>query len=188
MRPQQRAVKGRHGKRRRSGVMTSCVTRRRLLMCRDEHQVTNRLRFNRVSPESEVSMAQQLYAQILAEYGQRILPAWHPDSRLVQKVLDRLIPASGLQDQEWKVHVIDDDSQKNAFVIPGWVGVRNVFTCALPCGAFPDHSHSNKWIMDTQAELTKRRELAAKSSSSAVRPHFPFVQLPPQPRFSRSIH
>lgn len=64
-------------------------------------------------------MAQQMYAQILQTYGQRILPACHPDSRLVHKVLNRLIPASGLQDQEWEVHVIDDNSQKNAFVIPG---------------------------------------------------------------------
>lgn len=64
-------------------------------------------------------MARQIYAQILREYGERILPAYHPDSRLVHKVLNRLIPASGLQDQEWEVHVIDDKSQKNAFVIPG---------------------------------------------------------------------
>lgn len=90
-----------------------------MLIFRGEYQVTNRLRFNCVSPESEVSGAQQMYAQILQEYGQRILPARHPDSRLVLKVLNRLIPASGLPDQEWEVHVIDDKSQKNAFVIPG---------------------------------------------------------------------
>ena len=64
-------------------------------------------------------MAQQMYEQVLKEYGQRVLPAWHPDSRLVHKVLDRLIPASGLQDQPWEVHVIDDKEQKNAFVVPG---------------------------------------------------------------------
>lgn len=39
---------------------------------------------------------------------------------MVQRVLDRLIPQSGLVDQEWEVHVIDDMSQMNAFVIPGY--------------------------------------------------------------------
>ncbi|KAA6411744.1 MAG: Peptidase M48 [Lasallia pustulata] len=92
--------------------------------------VTNRLRFNCVSHEYEVSMAQQMYAEILKEYGRQILPAWHPDSKLVHKVLNRLIPASGLQDQRWEVHVINDDSQKNAFVIPG--GKVFVFSGILP--------------------------------------------------------
>lgn len=38
--------------------------------------------------------------------------------RKVRRVLERLIPASGLTDQNWEIHVIDDP-QKNAFVIPG---------------------------------------------------------------------
>lgn len=39
---------------------------------------------------------------------------------MVQRVLDRLIPHSGLSTDEnqWEVHVIQDDT-KNAFVIPG---------------------------------------------------------------------
>ena len=37
---------------------------------------------------------------------------------MVQRVLNRLIPHSGLQGEEWEIHVIDDP-EKNAFVIPG---------------------------------------------------------------------
>lgn len=37
---------------------------------------------------------------------------------MVQRVLDRLIPHSGLEGDQWEIHVIDDDT-KNAFVIPG---------------------------------------------------------------------
>lgn len=39
---------------------------------------------------------------------------------MVQRVLDRLLPHSGLgtEDDQWEVHVIQDP-QKNAFVIPG---------------------------------------------------------------------
>lgn len=48
-----------------------------------------------------------------------MLPAWHPQVKMVQRVLDRLVPQSGLSGQDWEVHVIDDLSQLNAFVIPG---------------------------------------------------------------------
>lgn len=37
---------------------------------------------------------------------------------MVQRVLTRLLPHSGLEGEEWEIHVIDDD-MKNAFVVPG---------------------------------------------------------------------
>lgn len=56
----------------------------------------------------------------MSEYQGRILPPSHPQHKLVQRVLNRLIPHSGLptQTNNWEVHVIKDE-QKNAFVIPG---------------------------------------------------------------------
>lgn len=48
---------------------------------------------------------------------------------MVRRILDRLIPASGLTDQKWEVYVIDSD-EVNAFVIPG--GKVFVFTGIFP--------------------------------------------------------
>ena len=56
---------------------------------------------------------------VMRQFGKQILPPQHPDSRMVQRVLDRLIPASGLSHEGWEVKVIGDKSQKNAFVLPG---------------------------------------------------------------------
>ncbi|GME21867.1 mitochondrial metalloendopeptidase oma1 [Neofusicoccum parvum] len=91
--------------------------------------VSGRRRFNVVSPEIEQSMSKEMYNQVLQEYHGRILPPWDRRVRMVQRVLDRLIPASGLTDENWEVHVIDDP-QKNAFVIPG--GKVFVFSGILP--------------------------------------------------------
>lgn len=72
-----------------------------------------------VSAEQEQALAQQMYEQVQQQFGHRILPAWHPSSKMVRRVLDRLIPAAGLKDAKWEVFVVDDPAQKNAFVIPG---------------------------------------------------------------------
>ena len=79
---------------------------------------TGRRRFNCVSKEREIEYGKAAYEGTLEEYKGRIYPGMHPYSILVRKVLNRLLPATGLQDQDWEVHVIDDD-QANAFVIPG---------------------------------------------------------------------
>ena len=58
------------------------------------------------------------YEQTMQQYKSKILPSNSKQHRMVQRVLDRLIPASGLGDQDWEIHVIEDP-MKNAFVIPG---------------------------------------------------------------------
>ena len=58
-----------------------------------------------------------------------LVPAWDKRSRMVQRVMDRLIPASGLEDQKWEVNVIESN-EKNAFVIPG--GKVFVYSGILP--------------------------------------------------------
>ncbi|KAK0511643.1 hypothetical protein JMJ35_006216 [Cladonia borealis] len=69
----------------------------------------------------------------MQEYGSKVLPPNHPDSRLVNRVLQKLVPASGLGGLNWEVRVIDDPAQKNAFVLPG--GKVFVFSGILPiCG------------------------------------------------------
>ncbi|KAI9718167.1 MAG: hypothetical protein M1828_006799 [Chrysothrix sp. TS-e1954] len=91
--------------------------------------VTGRRRFNVVSEESEKASADQLYRQLLQQYGNAILSRRDPRTRMVERVLDRLIPATGLTSQSWEVHVIEDPGQANAFVIPG--GKVFVFTGIL---------------------------------------------------------
>ena len=81
--------------------------------------VSGRWRFNWVSARYEEEMGKQQYQQLMQAYQRDILPDWHPDVKMVRKVLQRLTPNSGLEGQEWEVHVINDPEEMNAFVIPG---------------------------------------------------------------------
>ena len=80
--------------------------------------VSGRRRFNVVSPQREQQMGEQMYKETLQEYGRKIFPAYSKEHQMVQRVLNRLVPHSGLQGEPWEIHVIDDD-MKNAFVVPG---------------------------------------------------------------------
>lgn len=80
--------------------------------------VSGRRRFNIISPQFEEQAGQAQYQQTLSQFGKRILPHYTREHQMVQRVLDRLVPHSGLENEKWEVHVIDDN-MKNAFVIPG---------------------------------------------------------------------
>jgi len=80
--------------------------------------VSGRRRFNIISPKYEQELGDQEYQQILRQYRGQILSEWDPRVRMVQRVMDRLIPVSGIADQDWQIHVVDE-KEKNAFVIPG---------------------------------------------------------------------
>ncbi|KAF8423654.1 peptidase M48 [Tirmania nivea] len=92
--------------------------------------VSGRKRFNVFSPKYEAQMAKALYESTMQQFRGRILPVNHPYSRTVRRVMGRLIRVSGMEDLHWEVYVIKDDSQKNAFVIPG--GKVFVFSGILP--------------------------------------------------------
>lgn len=67
-------------------------------------------------------MGAQMHEQILRDYEGLVLPPGHPASRLVNKVLERLVGALGEGNQgagEWEAVVIDDEAMVNAFVVPG---------------------------------------------------------------------
>lgn len=82
--------------------------------------VTGRLRFNCVPAQYEEQMAQEQYKQIMRQYHGRVLPANHPKSRMVKRVMERLVPHSGLEARGgWEVRVIEDKENMNAFIIPG---------------------------------------------------------------------
>jgi metalloendopeptidase OMA1, mitochondrial len=93
--------------------------------------ITHRRRFNVVSPETEKQLSEQGYNEILQQFRGKILPENHQYTQLVARVVERLLPSVGdLAGDEWRVHVIDEPDQKNAFVIPG--GKVFVFTGILP--------------------------------------------------------
>jgi len=96
----------------------------------EEVPVSGRRRFNVVNQAWEHQLGEQQYQQVLQQFQGKILSDNDSRSRQVQRVLERLIPNSGLPDDyDWKVHVIDSE-ETNAFVIPG--GKVFVFTGILP--------------------------------------------------------
>lgn len=80
--------------------------------------VTGRWRFVCVSEEYEAELGRVAYQETLAHYRDRILRPDDERHKMVSRVLERLLPNSGLSgDVEY--HVVDDEDQMNAFVIPG---------------------------------------------------------------------
>ena len=92
--------------------------------------ISGRRRFNCVPESWEINYAKGTYQEVMRAFGKKILPPNHPDSIMVNRVLRRLIPASGLGDENWEVQVIGDREQTNAFVLPG--GKVFVFSGILP--------------------------------------------------------
>lgn len=84
----------------------------------EEVPVSKRKRFNCYSDASVEKEGQRLYQQIMAENRGALLPEWDSRSRMVQRVMNRLIPVSEMEGVDWEVHVINSP-EMNAFVIPG---------------------------------------------------------------------
>ena len=101
----------------------------------EEVPVSGRRRFNCISSAQEQSMAESEYQSIMREFGNRILSPQHPDSKMVNRVLGRLIPAAGLDGQKWEVKVVQSP-EPNAFVLPG--NKVFVFSGILPICAGED--------------------------------------------------
>jgi hypothetical protein len=99
----------------------------------EEVPITGRRRFNCLSPATEKQVLGDAgYQDLLQEYRGKILPENHPSTRMVTKVVQRLLPSVGDlgPETEWAVHVIDEPNEKNAFVVPG--GKVFVFSGILP--------------------------------------------------------
>lgn len=88
----------------------------------EEVPVSGRKRFNIISPVLEEQIAEGRYKQMKQNHNGRILPESDNRVKQIRKVLDSLIPSSGMADKDWTVDVIDSE-ETNAFVIPG----RHVF-------------------------------------------------------------
>lgn len=104
----------------------------------DEVAISGRRRFNFVPEWFEKWSGESLYQETLNQYRSQLLPENHPAHRMCQRVLERLIPHTGLtkEDNNWELHVIASD-ETNAFVIPG--GKVFVFTGILNVCQDDDH-------------------------------------------------
>ncbi|EAU39412.1 conserved hypothetical protein [Aspergillus terreus NIH2624] len=92
--------------------------------------MTGRRRFNCISSKRELQMGEESYREVLNQERGKILPANHPLTVSVNRVLQRLIPQAQIEGADWQVHVIDEPQTKNAFVLPG--GKVFVYTGILP--------------------------------------------------------
>lgn len=81
--------------------------------------MTGRRRFNCISAERELKMGNESYLEVLSSERGKVLPDYHPLTKSVDRVLQRLIPMAPIEGADWKVHVIKDDRMANAFVLPG---------------------------------------------------------------------
>ena len=84
--------------------------------------VSGRRRFNCFS-EAQVEAASEAQVKRIEweveRHGGRFLDDYDWRTRMVKKVMARLIPVSGMQDSDWEVRVIADPHTANAFVLPG---------------------------------------------------------------------
>ncbi|KAK4131346.1 hypothetical protein BT67DRAFT_158062 [Trichocladium antarcticum] len=84
--------------------------------------VSGRTRFNVYNAESVRKAGEMEYRRLMWELdanGVRVLPEWDPRTRRVKRVMARLVPFSGMAEDDWEVFVVDDGGTANAFVLPG---------------------------------------------------------------------
>lgn len=73
----------------------------------EEVPVSGRRRFNCYSEEAVEEQGSIMYNNIMADARNAIIPSWEPRARMVERVMKRLIPASGLEHVDWEVYVIN---------------------------------------------------------------------------------
>ncbi|KAK3325446.1 peptidase family M48-domain-containing protein [Apodospora peruviana] len=84
--------------------------------------VSGRTRFNVYSRATVRSMGDMQYKMMLYELeraGTHVLSDWDPRTVRVKRVMKKLIPFSGMTDEEWEIYVVDAPQTANALVIPG---------------------------------------------------------------------
>ena len=69
--------------------------------------MSGRRRFNCYSDASVEAHGEMMYQMVMREERANILPEYDPRVRKVHRVMERLIPTSGLEDMKWELHVID---------------------------------------------------------------------------------
>ncbi|ODV94632.1 hypothetical protein PACTADRAFT_21356, partial [Pachysolen tannophilus NRRL Y-2460] len=129
----------------------------------DEAPVSGRKRFICVSESIEKRIGQYTYNQIMSQYRRQLLPSNHPTTLKVKRIMERIISASGTEEDplvNWEIHVINSNDSPNAFVIPG--GKVFVFSSLLPIAKNDDglatilaHEFSHQLARHSAENLSK---------------------------------
>ncbi|TVY31255.1 Mitochondrial metalloendopeptidase OMA1, partial [Lachnellula cervina] len=101
----------------------------------EEVPVSGRRRFNCYSDRSVEAQGDMMYEKIMRDARGAILPDYDARVKKVHRVMERLIPVSGMEDTRWELHVIPSN-EMNAFVLPG--GKVFVYSGILPIAANDD--------------------------------------------------
>lgn len=100
----------------------------------EESPVTKRKRFVAVSKEKFNELADIQFEMQLKMFEDKLLPNWHPKSRLVERVATRVIKANldinEFREKKWTTAVVEAPHIKNAMVVGD--GRIFVFTGKLP--------------------------------------------------------
>jgi len=83
----------------------------------EEVPVSGRWRFNCYSDATVEKEGQRMYTMIMDQYKRELLPTWDRRTQMVLRVMEKLIPASGLEDVNWEVHVIDSPGTSSTNVL-----------------------------------------------------------------------
>ncbi|KAJ3206525.1 hypothetical protein HDU67_008106 [Dinochytrium kinnereticum] len=84
----------------------------------------------------KVQVAHENYPALLKQFGPQLVPVEHPDYQLTAKVALDIISVVGPELRDWDLHVVEDDSVVNAFVIAS--GKIFVFTGLIRMCRSPD--------------------------------------------------
>ena len=82
--------------------------------------MSGRRRFNCYSDGSVEAQGQMMYEKVMRDARGAILPDYDPRVKKVHRVMERLVPMSGMEDTRWELHVIQSDGR--------WCGL---FFCGL---------------------------------------------------------
>ena len=137
-----------------------------------------------LSPREELSTGRQAYREVLDEYRDRIVPANHPDTQRVKRVVERLSKAAQIEPLqremnlrlqgymfEWEVTVVQE-RQVNAFCLPA--GKIVVFTGIMPVAKTDDQlatvlSHEMAHALAHHASERVARERPGSNPLNALR-------------------
>lgn len=87
---------------------------------------SGRWRFNCVSEDFERRNGDATYRMVMGQYRRQFIRSSDQRCRMVGRVLQRLVEGGNLKG-DWEYHVIQGE-EKNAFVVPGWVGFLQSLT------------------------------------------------------------
>jgi hypothetical protein len=77
----------------------------------EEVPESGRKRFMCYSEEMVEQQGELLYREIMQNEGRAILPEWDSRTRMVNRVMDRLIQANGLEHVPWEIHVLNSNRE-----------------------------------------------------------------------------